>query len=270
MLKKELQEDLNDILKNSPIIYKYVSADVALIILKSLKLKLSNPQNFNDPFDCYSELISFKNIPDSYLKNLKDKYYSNDPKLIDKINKFERVNSKSKMEKIFKNISLPTILSKIAVTCFSRNYVEPLMWSHYSNSHSGVCIGFNLLKLYDSLDENDKGLFKVNYCKKFIAKDFFIDKSDSIIHFLRTKSEKWEYEKEVRLVFTNLNLNEDKEAFVNFSNQGIEEIIFGANFLTENNSELMKVIGEDYTHTDNFMMRLKKDSFEIERDVLKI
>lgn len=30
--------------------------------------------------------------------------------------------------------------------CFSTNWTNPLLWSHYGEKHTGVCLGFNLKK----------------------------------------------------------------------------------------------------------------------------
>ena len=40
-------------------IYKYVSLEVAKIILKDKTLKFSKPSTFNDPYDCDVNLVDF-------------------------------------------------------------------------------------------------------------------------------------------------------------------------------------------------------------------
>ena len=34
--------------------------------------------------------------------------------------------------------------SKTGLLCFSGNWTNPLLWSHYANKHKGICLGFDL------------------------------------------------------------------------------------------------------------------------------
>ena len=72
-----------------------------------------------------------------------------------------------------------------------------LMWSHYSNSHKGFCIGFDTQMLYDSLDcalgkvdyQNTIPKFKLNEAIQEFAKKL-----------IGTKGNFWSYEEEYRFV----------------------------------------------------------------------
>ncbi|MFH4966540.1 DUF2971 domain-containing protein [Gaetbulibacter sp. M235] len=271
MSNNKILEDLKSIIEKSPIIYKYVSAEIALKILLENKLKLTNPNKFNDPFDCYPGLISFSNIPPSHFEKLKKKYYRTHPELIKKIDQRNHFNSKSELSSIYEKIAFPQLSSKIGVTCFSQVSKDFLMWSHYAKSHSGICLGFDISKLYSSLEkvsESDRGLFKISYKKKFQTKDFFLDGSDSIFHLLKTKSKNWKYEREVRIIYTNLTLNKELERFISFGNESISEIIFGASFEDDKNPQLMNTISEKYDFSNKYRMKLKKNSFSLKRNVI--
>jgi hypothetical protein len=268
MNNNPIKADLQNILEQSPILYKYVSADIALKILQEKKIKLTNPSKFNDPFDCYSGLISFLNIPASHLENLKKKYNKTHSDLFDEIEKSNHLDSDSEMSSIYENIAFPQISSGIGVTCFSQVSKDFLMWSHYANSHSGICLGFDILKLYYSLEEikdSNRGLFKISYTKKFQTKDFFQDGFESIIHLLKTKSKNWKYEREVRIIYTNLVLDKELEKLISFGNESISEIIFGASFQADKNHELMKTIDDEYDFSNKYKMKLKNNSFNLKR-----
>jgi hypothetical protein len=83
--------------------------------------------------------------------------------------------------------------------CFSRNWRNPVLWSHYAARHSGLCLGF---------DVPDDHLHLVSYSRKRLVveleqlKTHAIDKA-TVIRFLFTKYAHWRYEAEARM-FVNL------------------------------------------------------------------
>ena len=238
MNKTELLGEIRAILENTPIIYKYINSEDALKIISNKSIMLSNPKKFNDPFDCYDGLIKYSKIPKSKLGELKEKYGNVYPKAIERINLALELNQTNDLTNVFKNFGLPNVLSKIGVTCFSKNPNQLLMWSHYANSHSGVCIGFDLIKLYESLENispSKKALLKIDYKKTFEAKDYFLD-DGTILHWLKTKSHHWAYEEEIRIIYHNLNLDQDLNRLIKFSSKAIAEITFGAAFSFKDNS----------------------------------
>lgn len=146
------------------------------------------------------------------------------------------------------------------------------MWSHYGKSHSGVCLGFNLIELYSSLEKipnSDKALFKIDYKSVFESKDFFQDGLGSIIHWLKTKSIYWEYEDELRLLYTKLKLDDTGKKMIKIGPNSINEIIFGFNFSFDQNLELMNFLKINYPKIDLYKMQPEKNSYEIKRIKLK-
>jgi hypothetical protein len=121
------------------------------------------------------------------------------------------------------------IVSHYLVTCFSEINDSTLMWSHYADSHRGVCIEFS--------DPMDKGFGKVNYSTEkpvfslkrsisIIMRDMILKKQtpqpnpdflDNINKALFTKSTEWSYEKEKRFVAqspeSNENIEQDGDLF---------------------------------------------------------
>jgi len=268
----ELYNEIKDTLENTQVIYKYVSAEDALKILSNKSLMLSNPKKFNDPFDCYEGLINYSKIPKSKVYELKKKYKEIYPEAIEKINVALELNQTNDLTQAFRNFGMPNVLSKIGVTCFSKNPNQLLMWSHYGNSHSGICIGFNLVKLYESLEKipfSDKMLLKINYKKEFTAKDYFLDKG-TILHWLKTKSHHWSYEEEIRIVYTKLVLNQNLNRLVKFEAEAAAEISFGATFSFKENIKLITVLRKNFKNIDFYKVNLKESSFELERTPIDI
>ena len=90
--------------------------------------------------------------------------------------------------------------SKTGLLCFSANWTNPVLWSHYANRHQGICLGFDLRRdrvqrveyedkrLLEKLDDNDNPSLMPEALQN---------------RLLRTKSRHWQYEEEIRR-FINL------------------------------------------------------------------
>jgi hypothetical protein len=78
------------------------------------------------------------------------------------------------------------------VLCFSRDWQNPVLWSHFADGHRGMVLGF---------DVNDDLLKNVNYVA---ARPVFRNIDERTVHkLLFTKFQDWQYEQETR-VFTRL------------------------------------------------------------------
>lgn len=110
---------------------------------------------------------------------------------------------------------LKDFLSKLTITCFSASgWDNQLMWSHYANSYSGICVEYDFEKMdrfigfmypvkYSSvrptISLKDLGLTKF---KKDENGNLITDEVDisTIFSYLLTKNECWNYEKEWRII----------------------------------------------------------------------
>ena len=94
--------------------------------------------------------------------------------------------------------------SKLLISCFSEDYKNILMWSHYANKHQGCCLKYktldiiNLFQLY---------LLPVQYTDKFINDDFiknYPNIEERIFNLAlcasTSKAYDWKYEKEWRII----------------------------------------------------------------------
>lgn len=85
--------------------------------------------------------------------------------------------------------------AKKGLLCFSKDWKEPLLWSHYAYRHRGICLGFNIPS--DKLD-------KVNYEDNRILMKLHGNDDPSALPqdlqdlLLRTKYGGWRYEEEYR------------------------------------------------------------------------
>ena len=114
---------------------------------------------------------------------------------------------------------------KTGLLCFSENWTEPVLWSHYGAKHRGICLGFDLRRTVSE---------PVEYADARILSELGEANppliSDQLKQQLRrTKFKHWNYEQE-RRVFVTLE-NTIPEGGLHFypfdSNLSLAEVILG-------------------------------------------
>jgi hypothetical protein len=88
-----------------------------------------------------------------------------------------------------------------AILCFSRNWDNLLLWSHYGASHAGICLGFDIPEGDSGPNYDTDVLYQPNLLQIHRPEDVNLDLANRLP---RTKHESWSYEQEVRM-FVNLN-----------------------------------------------------------------
>ena len=110
--------------------------------------------------------------------------------------------------------------SKIGVSCFSKNNSNLLMWSHYADSHRGMCLEFDSQVLpFSKCNE-------VTYKSKIpsISMDSLLNEdldSEFIKKLLSFKSIDWKHEEELRIFH-----QESNKSYV-YPNNSLKAIYFG-------------------------------------------
>jgi hypothetical protein len=135
--------------------------------LTNQKNWISDPYDFNDPFEFsfYDRLL---------IENEKFRYLNFEEK---------------KQAEMFK-----IEISKFGVICYSTNWYNILLWSHYADNHKGMCLVFEVS------EENINNLHKINYQNNFPEINYLdnLNTREEIIKIVTTKSIEWEYESEYR------------------------------------------------------------------------
>jgi len=194
-------------------VYKYYKLNnYTEKVLSESKIWFGSPLNFNDPFDCQltPNTTNTEKEIEGYLKANTS---------------FNRVKRREAIKGIRNgNISwreaitnsLNKITSNSGITSFCGSNTNILMWSHYSDSHKGICLKFDLSKS----PETFLYPIKIIYTKEYPTFNF-LNKKDDIIEFLfQTKSDLWEYESELRVVKPTIGAYP-------FSKKSLTEITFG-------------------------------------------
>ena len=180
-------------------LYKYESVTTqSLANLKNGQIYFSLPSQFNDPFDC-SLPISLDLKPES-LSRFRKSFIEREnlPELGVKQLKEMSDNSLYQLLKRAMHEILSTTLKGKGVSCFSSDYDNLLMWSHYGSKHTGFCLEFET-----SLEPFNKAR-QVKYVDDFPKLDAEVmvvnGNYDPVLELLHTKSNAWCYEKEWRCI----------------------------------------------------------------------
>lgn len=146
---------------DSTVLYHFMNERYALESIRDKRLKVALIDELNDPFEFQG--IS---VPEEFLGGLE----------------------RTKMR----------FSRKFGILCLSEAWNEPLMWSHYSDSHHGIVLG-----LVAKTEAARESLSRVNYQAEKDDISRYLDEqgnlSDDLGKFIGlTKGSQWSYEREVR------------------------------------------------------------------------
>lgn len=191
-------------------------------------LSLLQNRNIKIPIILKSIMWLEKNYIEIFLKASKNRgYYESIPflKLLSKymvnyLHKNNKSDFKEKQRKFVSDVvdNMNELRKNAYISCFSKNNDSILMWSHYGNNHTGICIEY---------ERPEKDYFDVVYSKKrkplnledtarrllaymLTETNVEVDNPTLIKNIMKpflTKSKEWQYEEEVRCIFTKENEN---------------------------------------------------------------
>lgn len=166
----------------------------------------TSPAKFNDPFDCrpVHRLNGTDDEVKRYLIRLFAKFQPNqapderlaeiDALLADP----SRDPRRPEGLQIFAALIGSLAIDQIGMLCLSGAPDVPLMWSHYADSHAGVCLGFDPEVSYFRIAQ------PVRYTRKRSVVDPSVQNNEQMLDAsLYTKSLDWAYEEEWRIVLTS-------------------------------------------------------------------
>ncbi|WP_242171002.1 MULTISPECIES: DUF2971 domain-containing protein [unclassified Pseudomonas] len=209
-------------------LYNLTSVRHALSNIQLRRIKVSRLADLNDPFELLA--ANFKEHKTrQVVRNWKDKSHS-----------------------------------LMGLLCFAGDWSEPVMWSHYAEKHTGICLGFDV-----SRDTVQQVSYQDNRIRAALTSTSTPhDLSEELQQeLLRTKSAGWRYEEEYRR-FVNLNEASAEELLHFWSfNEDIKlvEVILGA--LCEEPIESVRLkVKQNFPSAIVFRSRLAFQSFKIVPD----
>ncbi|UGU14245.1 DUF2971 domain-containing protein [Sinomicrobium kalidii] len=179
-------------LTNKMLVYKYRAGSEEtfrrdLFALEKNFFWGANLKTLNDPCEALLTLDKFEKQRDSLQWLFGEKFKENFVPVEKALNGF---------------ISLK---EKIGVFSLSKRYDDELLWAHYSNSHKGFCIEYDLNLLKNGYKKNKTYSFPIKYSNTppevDLLKDIASIKSEKLIQkLLGFKSKRWSYEEEYRII----------------------------------------------------------------------
>lgn len=205
--------------------YKYMEYGVgAKCLIKDATIKFTNPDEFNDPFDC---------LP-SYSLNDAEELVKKDKVSFKRAADFlgyspaERIMKKKEMvAKVKASVDqgdwVKSIRRNVGICSLTPKACNLLMWAHYGDNHRGVVAEFKN-QIPNNLDLMQEYLcsFIVKYSKNKPIEELLTSDYD---HALLIKGSDWEYEDEIRC------LDIDRGAGIySYRRDLLESIILGVKF----------------------------------------
>ena len=172
-------------------------------LLRTRSIFLSDASRFNDPWDC-KPYFDFTRLDDPV-------FYERQVHWFDRVarkntaylsnEEFRRRAARLRSDRPFLERMIHDMATvsdemerRYRVYCLTTNPTSTLMWSHYAQNHTGICLGFRCRNhVFGSA-------FRVEYSETFPLIDVADDGMEaSLLPFL-AKSAGWSYEEEYRLI----------------------------------------------------------------------
>lgn len=205
-------------------LYKFIKAEYAIQSLKVNRLKLSTIDDLNDPFDLCS------------------------------------VDTTDSRVEAFLELHIRYFSENCAMLCFCRNWDSLLLWSHYGDSHAGICLGFDIPddSAYEMEVHYQPNVIQVSGPDEINEAFFF--------RLLRTKHESWSYEQESRMFVSRPDPPDTQGLhFIDFAPRlTLSEVIFGSQCETKHFEPAVELL-KDYPDAKAFWAHMHKDSFLLGR-----
>lgn len=141
-----------------------------------------------------------------------------------------------KVQKALENIL--SCKNRIGIYSLSKSFIDELLWAHYANSHKGFCIEYDLDLLINSYVYEGKYSFPVIYNEipsELSLKDISsTSKNNNLIQkVFASKSKKWEYEKEQRIITDDFGIH-------SYDFQALKSIYFGLKMSDSQKEEIIR------------------------------
>lgn len=230
--------------------------DTACQVISSNTLKFSLASNFNDPFDCDINVLKFDfNDPGPDVK--KD--------LLEIKAMFPMLNlSKDEQAEMYREIQKEKV-DNSAITCFSLEVHNTLLWSYYADKHKGVCLEFDNLQPdpFEGITIHDVAEGIVGYSYEII--DYCKDKKEGLRRLFLMKLEEWQHENEYRII-----LYRKPAGLYTFNKRFLTRVFFGLNIDPGQAIQLQRLcIDSGFGHVDFFQARKEKLRLRFQKGAYK-
>lgn len=234
-------------------------------ILTDNELYLASAEQFNDPFDV---TIPFKYredqlTPDNIFSKLwqtgKELYPDlSDSDLMQKCyeqQQSRRFESGAYWKEIYEEYKKRNY-KNFGILSLTSKKDNLLMWSHYSNSHKGFCVGLDKYHLWNLVGGM---LGPIIYQTEFPTVGLFDENGPGLTRLIMTKSTEWEYEDEYRIT----KMFAAKQIF-QFPNEAVLEIILGYRMPDEEKDLIVKLAKGKFPNVKLFESKMSLEKFKLD------
>lgn len=228
-------------------LYKYRRWDTnAMKIIVLRELYYGRPSEFNDPFD-FRVTMRTDGTRDQWFRLLAELVGQEEASALVDTRKWELPEFQARIRN-----NMIERQMKAGVFCMSRKCDDILMWSHYADSHRGVCIEF-------SWDVERTAVFDVEYPCEFPEISIFDpDWRERVLKLLYTKSAQWCYENEVR------HIRKEGGGPVEIPPDWITAVIIGCQMPPSDAESVTEVVRRSLPEADVRRAKMRDFDFAIE------
>jgi hypothetical protein len=209
-------------------VYKFLSGQYGISNLENRRLKVTTVDDLNDPFDLVAVDLTDDRIEHAVTR------------------------------------TIASFRGDMALLCFSRVWDNLLLWSHYGESHRGICLGFDIPDKQPSGDYSLEVTYQPELLQLARPEDVNYEFMNKL---LRTKHQCWSYEQESRL-FVQLNDQPDEKGLWWFDfgpALDLKEVIVGALCPRERVQAIAQVLKEQNIGVDCCWAYMRRDAFALVR-----
>jgi hypothetical protein len=179
--------------------YQTFKEEHLVSLLSEGQLKLSQPNQFNDPWDCrvHYQVPTDPAGIERAIQHWKELNRKHHPEISEARRALIAHDIKSHPDKLMdtliktEEVLYDYLCKQYRIYCLSEKSDMPLMWSHYASAHTGICLEFDTKRTPFS-----RATIKVRYLSAYPAYDIVEGAYDSLF----SKSANWAYEAEWRLI----------------------------------------------------------------------
>lgn len=270
------------------IVYKFLPQERTTYLEDEL-LRITQPADLNDPFELLPGIPTIDDFSGVFEKIYKRNIAHIDSLTIDKSKKTELrkkqlIDYKTHIRKLnnneegnFKSYFLENasknINNNLGILSLTRRWDSALMWAHYTDSHKGLCIGFDSQKSFFSsfrqVNNGDKIFMPVIYSNNRIKVP--IEENVSIDYkVMFSKSIDWQYEEEERLLVMLRHANKTIAnkpydiCLYKVPHRLIKEIIVGVNFPEDKFEKVKEFCSKN--NVDLYKCKISEIRYDMERE----
>ncbi|MBB2148926.1 DUF2971 domain-containing protein [Pedobacter gandavensis] len=253
-------------------LFKYLTYNENITtLLTNNSLWFSDPNSFNDPFDC-----RYKIDADPLDWEIIEFYYGKDNAQTQALpfEDYARAFIMPPKDQFLKDLEEHHFMNSFSkqqgVCCFTEKYDNKLMWAHYAKDATGLCLVFDTWKDVEKehlVFSGDKVKYRNSLVKKFYDGSGYFEITD----ILYSKNKIWTYEHEIR---EHIRIEKGQtDRAVSFDPQSLVGIIYGAKMNKKHKETIKQLTSQldkyNIDHIDSYI-DLQNNSIRLKENQLKL